>query len=468
VETDQRTSQGGRIVRSALELIRRLSPLRLAPNSAGADECARILCEELPFLVHEFEGGSEVNGWICPMKWEVVEARITDSHGRLVYDGMWHPLAVIGYSQPFTGRVAGRELRNHLFFPDTFDDALVYHCDLFYKPFRKEWGFSVTKQLFDSIRDDDAYDVMLRTEFQPGTMKVLEYVLAGENEDSIVLNAHNCHPYLCNDDLAGMVVGIEVCRMLERLPRRRFTYRLVIGPEHFGSIFYLSRLSDAEAGRLKCGVFLEMLGAGGGLALQRSFLGDALIDRAFLNALQFGRVDWRTDLFRKVVGNDETCWEGAGYDIPFPSLSRSMGAGHYPEYHTSRDGPEFIKPALLDESIRIVLEALHIMENDSVMTRRFKGLVALSHPRYDLYKAFYDPSEPGRKTISAADVSWNYLMDCIPRYFDGVTRVLEIAERHALPFRAVYDYVRQFEAKGLVEVKPAPGGNPSVRALSPR
>lgn len=450
-----------------MELIRILSPLRMAPNSNGADECARILREELPFTVHEFAGGAEINGWVCPMKWEVCEAKIRDRNGDIVYDGMWHPLAVIGYSQAFEGRVQGRELKKHLFYPDAFDDALVYHCDLFYKPFRKEWGFSVTKRFFDSVQEDADYDIELNTEFEPGSMKVLEYVLPGESDDSIVMNAHNCHAFLCNDDLAGVTVGVELCRELAKVPKRRFTYRLIVAAEHFGSIFYLNRLTDAEAKRLKYGVFLEMLGTSGALALQRSYLGDTLIDRALMNALKFGKVEWRTDIFRKIVGNDETCWEGAGYEVPFPSISRSLGIGHFPEYHTSKDGPELIIEDKLQESVRIILDAFNILEKDAVMTRKFKGLIALSHPRYNLYKPFYDPSEPDRKTVSETARNWNYLMDCIPRYFDGQTRIIEVAERHELPFRSVYDYICQFEEKGLVEMHAAPASNPVRRPIPP-
>jgi aminopeptidase-like protein len=451
-----------------MELIRTLSPLRMAPNSNGADQCARLLQEELPFKIHEFTGGSEVNGWICPLKWEPLEGKIRDLQGNLVYDGMWHPLAIIGYSQSFAGKVTGAELKKHLFYPDAFDDALVYHCDLFYKPFRKEWGFSVTKIFYDSIDEAMTYDVDLRTSFEEGTMKVLEYVLPGESEESIVMNAHNCHAFCCNDDLAGIAVGLEVIRELAKLSKRRYTYRLVVAAEHFGSIFYLNKLTDKEAANLKYGVFLEMLGTEGALALQRSFPGDTLIDRAFLNALKFGNVGWRTDLFRKVVGNDETCWEAAGFEIPFPSLSRSLGVGHFPEYHTSKDSPDLINEERLKDSVRIVMDAFLIMERDSIMTRNFRGLVALSHPRYNLYKAFYDPSEPGRKTIDDTARNWNYLMDCIPRYFDGKTRLIEIAERHQLPFRTVYEYVRDFEAKALVKMHPAPGGNPEPRKIAPQ
>jgi aminopeptidase-like protein len=447
-------------------LIARLSPLRMAPNSSGLDECVQLLCEELPFQVHEFAGGSEVNGWIVPRKWEVIEAKIYNTKGKVIYDGMHHPLGVIGYSQSFSGRVSVAELKKHLYYPARFDDALVYHCDLFYKPFRKDWGFSVTKNLYDSLKEDE-YDISLKTVFQDGTMKVAEFVVPGDSSESIVINAHNCHAFCCNDDLSGVAVGIEVMRHLRDLPTRRYTYRLIIAPEHFGSIFYLNSLTDQHASLIKYGVFLEMLGCGGALNLQRSFTGKTFIDRAFLNALQHSVDEFRTAPFRKVVGNDETCWEAAGYEIPFPSLSRSDGNGHFPEYHTSRDCPDLIEEDLLEEAVKVVVDAFSILERDSIMERRFRGLVALSHPRYDLYKPFWDPSDPSRKEISDRAKRWNYLMDCLPRYFDNYTRLIEIAERHNLPFRALYEYVRQFEEKGLVRIFPAGLKDPPSRSLFP-
>ena len=448
------------------QLISRLSPLRLAPNSAGLDECVRILQEELPFKIYEFKDESEVNGWIVPKKWEVLEAKIRDINGSIIYDGMGHNLAVIGYSQSFVGRIKATELKKHLFYTEAFEDALVYHCDLYYKPFRKEWGFSVPKQVYDSITEGE-YDVELRTSFEEGTMKVVEYVLEGESSYSIVLNAHNCHASCCNDDLSGVAVGVEAMRRLSKLAQRRFTYRLIIAPEHYGSIFYLSRLDDEEVSNIKWGIFLEMLGNDNKLALQRSFIGTSLIDRALTNALQWVAGDWWTAPFRKIVGNDETCWEAAGYEIPFPSLSRSDGKSHFPEYHTSYDCPELINEARLEEAVRVILEAVYILENDSIMKRKFKGLVALSHPRYDLYKPFADPSEPDRRTISQMQIKWNHLMDCIPRYFDGETRILEIAERHETSFRNIFEYIKEFEKKGLVELIPAPATNPVPRELPP-
>jgi aminopeptidase-like protein len=453
-------------MRSMRQIISMLYTLRLAPNSAGLNECVRILQEELPFTIHEFKDETEVNGWIIPKKWEVLEAKIRDTDGRVIYDGMKHILAVIGYSQSFVDRISLAELKKHLFYTEAFDDALVYHCDLFYKPFRKEWGFSVPKRFYDSLKDGE-FDIELRTSFEEGSMKVAEYVLEGESPYSIILNAHNCHASCCNDDLSGVAVGIEVMRRLSEITRRRFTYRLVVAPEHYGSIFYLNRLSDEEVANIKWGIFLEMLGNDNKLALQRSFTGTSLMDRALSNALEWMADDWWTAPFRKIVGNDETCWEAAGYEIPFPSLSRSDGKGHFPEYHTSLDCPELINEARLEEAVRVVLDTLYILENDSIMKRNFKGLIALSHPKYDLYKPFADPSEPDRRTISEMQRKWNYLMDCLPRYFDGETRILEIAERHKISFRNIFEYINEFEKKGMLELIHAPPGNPVHRELPP-
>lgn len=451
-----------------VDLIRKLSPLRMAPNSSGLDQCVKYLCEELDFFVHEFPAGSEVNGWIVPQKWEVIEAKIYDKNGSLVYDGMHHPLAVIGYSQSFSGRIQGNELKKHLFFPAALDDALVYHCDLFYKPFRKEWGFSVTKNFYNDISDTAEYDVVLETSFEQGTMKVAEFVLEGESEDSIVINAHNCHAFCCNDDLSGVAAGIEVIRRLSSWTKRRYTYRLIIAPEHFGSIFYLDSLTDKKASSLKWSTFLEMVGAGGPLALQRSFKGNTFIDRAYLNTLQHYCENSWSDYFRKIIGNDETCWESAGYEIPCPSLNRSNGKDHYPEYHTSKDSPDFINADMMEESVNVIMEAFFIMENDIVMHRESRrGLISLGHPKHDLYKPMWDPSEEGRKSISDAERNWNYLMDCLPRYFDGTTRLIEVAERHNLPFRALYNYVKQFEEKGLIRAESSPANDPPNRKLPP-
>ena len=36
-------------------------------------------------------------------------------------------------------------------------------------------------------------------------MKVLEYTLPGSSSETIIINAHNCHPFQANDDISGRI-----------------------------------------------------------------------------------------------------------------------------------------------------------------------------------------------------------------------------------------------------------------------
>jgi aminopeptidase-like protein len=269
-----------------------------------------------------------------------------------------------------------------------------------------------------------------------------------------ILNAHNCHPSLCNDDLSGIAVGIEVIR---RLPAdHRHHYDLVVMPEHFGTIFPLSD-PNFSLRHASGGIFIEALGTDGALALQRSFVGHSYIDRALRNVLASDAYGaWRETPFRLVAGNDETCWEAPGIEVPFASLTR------YPfkEYHTSNDTPGLMDVNRLEQSTQAILAAIDVLERDCVMSRTCPdGLVCLSNPRYDLYQPYWDPSIPERNSLQKLGPQaerWNWLMNCFPRYLNGSTTCLQIAEKFSLPFKAVRDYIDAWEKKGLLKTGYAP------------
>lgn len=430
-----------------MNLLRKIAPLRLAPVSEDTDRAAELFSEALPFTIHEYASGSECNGWTVPGKWKAIRAEIWRD-GVLVYDGMKHPLGVVGYSTSFHGSVDLKDLKKHLFYHPGLPECLVYHCDYFYKPWKRDWGFSVPHTLFDKLKEGK-YDVRLETLFEPGTMKVLDFFLPGERTDTIVLNAHNCHAAQANDGISGAVVGIEVMKRLQKQDRRKYSYRLIIAPEHLGTVFYLGSLSEKVHKTFLSGIFLEMLGTQNRFALQESFTGRSRIDRAAVNYLKHHYPDYFQNKFRKIVGNDETVWEAPGYEVPFLSLSRWP----YPEYHSDRDDEHIISEKRLEEAVDVVLGISRIFETDSRMKRHFKGLVALSNPKYDLYISTNDPSI--RTAVPEEQLRWNYLMDCIVRYFDETLTILDISEKHDLDHSMVYAYIKKFEEKGLVSLSDA-------------
>lgn len=427
------------------ELINKIYPLRLAPVSRDADRAIEMLCDELPFTIHEYACGREHNGWQVPYGWEVLKAEI-HKNGKLIYDGKRHPLGVMGYSKPFDGKVTLAELKKHLTYRKDMPDAVGYHCDYYYKPWKRDWGFSIPYSLFTELTDGE-YDVALETITEERTMKVAEYILPGNTEDTIILNAHNCHAAQANDDISGIAVGIEAIKRLSSKKDRKYTYRLVIAPEHLGTVFYLAGMSDKVIPTLKYAIFLEMLGTETKFALQESFTGKSVIDKAAHNVLKYRYPDYHSGRFRKVVGNDETVWESPGYEVPCISLARTI----YKEYHTDMDNIDIISEDKLRESAGVLMKIMDVIETNCRIERKFTGLIALSNPKYDLYFDTKDPSV--RPEVSDEQLKWNYLMDCIIRYFDGKTTILDIALKHDMEYFAVLNYIKKFSEKGLVSFK---------------
>jgi len=178
--------------------------------------------------------------------------------------------------------------------------------------------------------------------------------------------------------------------------------------------------------------------------LQESFSGKSLIDKAAHHYFKHNFPEYNSAKFRKIVGNDETVWEAPGYEIPCISLSRWP----YPEYHSNKDNENIISEERLEESAQAILDITKILDTNTTIKRHFNGLVALSNPKYDLYISTFDPSI--RTTISDKQKNWNYLVDCIIRYFDEKITILDIANKHNLDYFEVYSYVKKFEEKGLI------------------
>ncbi|MEK7478404.1 MAG: DUF4910 domain-containing protein [Patescibacteria group bacterium] len=431
-----------------MQVLKKVDGLFITPVSDGADAQNEILCQELPFKVLEYKSGREHNGWVVPQKWEVIRATIK-KEGKLIYDGKKHPLGVIGYSDSFKGKIKFKDLKGHLFYKENAPDNIVYHCDLYYKPFKKLWGFSLPYNIYKKMKDGD-YEIDLETQRIDGTMKVLEYTKSGKTMETIILNAHNCHAAQLNDGPAGYAVGIEVLKRLSKKDTK-YTYKLVIAPEHMGTVFYLAGLKNNLLKYYKYCIFLEMLGnENPRFALQETFSGDTDLDKAASNYLKFNAKFYQ-DRFRKIVGNDETVWEAPGIEIPTISLSRCENSRFfYPEYHLDSDNIKIMKEDKLEESVNAVLGIIDTLETNCFLKRKFSGLIALSNPKYNLYLS--PGTDPSMKLDNAETrAKWNYLMDCLPRYFNKNISILDIAIKHDLPYKELYNYLLKFKEKKLVE-----------------
>ena len=423
------------------DLVAKLYPFAYSVTGDGNDSAIPAFQSELPFKVHEFQSGRELNGWMVAPAWRVRKALIKRD-GQVVYDGTASPLGVITLSKSFVGRVDLNTLKQHLYFSDECPDAIVYHWTALYRPQERSWGFCVPRTFWETLREG-CYEVELETEEVPGTMKVLDYFLPGESSETILLNAHNCHPYQANDDISGCAVGIRAMQALAMQPRRRYSYRLVVAPELIGTAFWLDSLGDA-AKELRYAIMLKSVGNRAPLKLQDSYTGTSAIDSAAHHVFSARYGDYVSGAFRTIYGNDETVFEAPGYEIPSISVTRYPFWG----YHTSQDTPDALEEDALDDCLQTVMTILETMEKNVTLKFAAKGLVALSHPRFDLYRAAPAPGID-RQEYAAINARWNLLMNCLPRELDGTRSLMEIAEKYELPFGELHDYVMRWVDKGL-------------------
>ena len=307
------------------------------------------------------------------------EAYLETLDGRRLFSHDDHPLHVVSYSLPFEGEVSRETLLEHLHVHPMISQAVPF----IFKYYERDWGLCCSRELRDSLTDD-RYRVVIRTSSSHGTLKVGEVVAPGASDECIVLCAHLCHPAMVNDDLSGLVVGMDVMRSLLARDDLHFTYRFIIVPETIGSLAWLSH-NEEMIPRMRGGLFLEMLGRDYPHALQHSFAEDTDVDRAFAKALKEADPRAWTARFRELAGNDERQFNAPGVRVPMLSLTRVVKTAepnaYYREYHSSHDTPELVPPGSLDESRDAVLKMIEELERGASgsvaasgnMDPRFRG-----------------------------------------------------------------------------------------------
>ncbi len=421
-------------------------------TSQENDKLFERISEELPIRLHRYASGSTYNGWLAPYSWRVEKAEVRKD-GRILFDGRSNALGVAAYSKSYHGKMQLAELQKHVVSNPQLPEAYIFHSMWQYRPWSADWALSIPYDTFKTFGPGE-YDVDLITHYDEGEMLVAEYHITGKSENTFVFNAHTCHPCMANDDFAGVAILIRLFQWLQT-QNTYYSYRLVLGPEHLGTVFYLRDLKKEELNRLIGGAFAEMPGTKGPIKLASSFLGNQLIDKALRHAARHYSREYVFVPWRQGAGNDETVWEAPGYEVPFVEVSRSESLLFpYREYHTSLDTADLMDENQLEEFFNVFCRAAQIIELNCVLKRRFDGLVCLSNPEYDLYFERQDPAV--EKKLEADSEKWGYLLDCILRYFDGSMTVLDIAEKHDLPFERVYDYLLKFKEKGLVEMEFSP------------
>lgn len=421
---------------SMQQMVERLWRLPRDIVSDGYDAALHALTTQVPMTIHEYPAGRECWSWIVPERWTCHEAYLETLDGRRLFSYADHPLHVVSYSLPFEGEVDHATLMRHLHVHPTLPDAVPF----IFKYYERDWGLCCTREMRDRLTDA-RYRVVIRTSFSYGTLKVGEVVVPGRSADAFVLCAHLCHPAMVNDDLTGVVVGIDVMRALLRGPTPRLSYRLLIVPETIGSIAYLSHHASLIP-RLCGGLFLEMLGREHPHVLQHSFAETSEIDRCLVYTLRHHAPGGWVAPFRALMGNDERQFNAPGVRVPMLMLSRQLRPADpdfpFREYHSSADVPALVPPGALEESRDLVLRMLATLDANAVPANVYPGEVFCS--RFGIH---VDPYTNPAGNRALFDILF---------LIDGTRSIREIAEACGISFEAARHTVDELGRQGVVTI----------------
>ncbi|MEV4579462.1 DUF4910 domain-containing protein [Nonomuraea jabiensis] len=410
------------------DLVRRLYPLCRSITGDGLRETLEIIGESIPLDVTQVPTGTKVLDWTIPREWNIRDAYVKDAAGDKVIDFQDSNLHVVGYSAPVEATMSLEELRGHLHTLPEQPDLVPYRTSYY----AETWGFCLSQDTLDGMADGP-YEVRIDSTLADGYLTYGEHVIRGSSSQEVLISCHVCHPSLANDNLAGVAVAVALA---QRLSDPWYTYRFIFAPGTIGAITWLA-LNRERTDRIRHGVTLACAGDGGTITYKRSRRGDAEIDQVFAHVLKDRP---HTVLDFSPYGYDERQYCSPGFNLAVGSLTRTPYGG-YPEYHTSADNPDFVRPEAMEDTLETLWAAVRVLEGN----RRYQNLSPYGEPQLGA-RGLYG-SLGGRSDTKQAQMAMLWVLSLS----DGLNSLLDIAERSNLPFQAIADAAHALQNAGLVK-----------------
>jgi aminopeptidase-like protein len=369
-----------------------------------------------------------------PDEWTPLDAYIITPEGKKIADFKENNLHLVGYSEPFRGKLELSELKEHLYSLPEVPDAVPYITSYY----KRKWGFCLPHNELMSLKDG-VYEVVVDSKLEPGCLEIGEAVLPGKTEDEVLFSSYLCHPSLANNELSGpLLMAFIYDKIKKELPDRRFTYRFVFSAETIGTICYLYKRGQHLKEHLKAGYVLSCIGDKGDFGYVFSRNGETLADKAVKTYFKDHGFDTFYG-FDPSNGSDERQYCSPGFDLPVGVLTRTRWA-EYQEYHTSFDNKSIMDFDGMAESVDHLMNILRIIENNRVL----KNQVMFCEPRLGKRGLYPDVSQRDVLEMKLRAQMWLLNMA------DGNHDLIDIAERSGVPLEILIKKAEKLEKAGLI------------------
>lgn len=430
--TDQMIGTSNDSSQDLFGLMSRLYPLCRSITGDGVRQTLKILQEYIPVEIHEVATGTQVFDWTVPKEWNIRDAYIKNPEGRKIVDFQTCNLHVVSYSAPIKKKVPLEILKAHCFTLPQHPQWVPYRTSYY----KEDWGFCLSHQQLQELADGD-YEVSIESSLKEGHLTYGECFLPGSTDDEILISVHVCHPSLANDNLSSIAVASSLYQQLSRLSSR-YSYRFLFIPGTIGSITWLSQ-NESRVSRIRNGLVLACVGDAGSITYKRSRRGNAEIDRAAAQVLRDSGAEHKLTDFSP-YGYDERQFCSPGFDLAVGCFMRTPH-GTFPEYHTSADNLEFLRPESIADSTSKCMGIFQLLEqNKTYMNLNPKCEPQLG--RRGLYSSIGGQTDGKIRELA---MLW------VLNLSDGTHSLLDIAEKSHLDFGLIHDAASNLSSHDLLK-----------------
>ena len=416
------------------DFIRQMYPICRSITGTGIRETLSLVARHIPLEIQEVPTGTPVFDWTVPMEWNIRDAYVKDSSGRRVVDFRQSNLHVVSYSIPIRKTVPLATLKDHLHTLPDHPDWIPYRTSYY----QETWGFCLRHRDLLKLKED-RYEVCIDSSLETGHLTYGECYLPGEDESEVLVSCHACHPSLCNDNLSSIALATFLAKKLSAR-HRRYSYRFLFIPGTIGSITWLCR-NEADVRKIKHGLVAACTGDPGKSTYKKSRRGNAEIDHAVAHVLKHSGSDYEIMEYSP-YGYDERQYGSPGFNLPVGCLMRTPH-GQYPQYHTSADDLDFVRPEYLADSFDKYLSVMNVLE----LNRIYLNTNPKCEPQLGRRGLYRLMGGEGKMKFDQMSLLW------VLNLSDGFHSLLDIAERSGYEFPVIQEAAEALRKCALL--KPA-------------
>ncbi len=420
-----------------IELCKKLYKINRSLTGDGNYTTLEIIRDIIPIEIKKVKSGTKVFDWEIPPEWNIRDAYVRNlDTGQKVIDLKNHNLHVVSYSIPVSTICTYEKLLNHLHYLEDQPKAIPYVTSYY----ERNWGFCLAYDEFLNLDKKAKYEVYIDSDLNPkGRMVYGELVISGESKEELFFSSYICHPQMCNNELSGPCLLIELVKYILSLKKRRYTYRFILVPETIGAIMYLSQNIKELKDNVIGGYNLTCVGDERDYSFVPSRVGNNISDQVGKYVLDnyIGKYTEYSWLDR---GSDTRQYCAPGVDLPVSEICRTK-YNEYPEYHTSLDDFNIVTEKGLQDSFELYKKIIFIFENNYYPQANVYCEPQLS--KRGLY-----PTISTRGLLSEVENMMNYISFC-----DGRHSILQISEKINVPFEKCVDMNTLLEARKVVSME---------------